>query len=126
MRTRTSTARGGTAGRGTRRMCAPRLCAWGLCMLSVLLLAACGRGGGEPAESRDEAARPVVRVRIDSVRVGSIPELLRTTGATRALRQENVSSPVDGKVNALRVLEGDRVRVGDVIAVVETRSHWRR
>jgi membrane fusion protein (multidrug efflux system) len=105
----------GASGRGKGR---DRLA---LATLAALLLGGCGRGGGETGES-GEPARPIVEVKIDSVRVGSIPELLRATGTTRALRLENLSSPVDGKVNALRVLEGDRVRKGDVLAVVETKE----
>jgi membrane fusion protein, multidrug efflux system len=110
---------GRTPGRFEAPGCARRWRA--LAALAALLIAGCGRGGGEPGES-EERPRPIVDVKIDSVRVGSIPELLATTGTTRALRLENVSSPVDGKLNALRVLEGDRVGKGDVLAVVETKE----
>lgn len=98
-----------------------RLCRL-FCILPWFGLAACNRGGGQPHESDSVPAHPIVDVRIDTVRTGSIPELLHATGRTLALRQENVSSPVDGKVNALRVLEGDHVRAGEVIAVVETKE----
>jgi membrane fusion protein, multidrug efflux system len=112
MRIGASAVRGHAAGRTSRRLGA----------LAAVVLVGCSRGGGEPSGSREEARRPVVEARIDSVRAGSIPELLRSTGTTRALRQENVSSPVDGKVSELHVLEGDRVRKGDVIARVETKE----
>ena len=94
----------------------------GVAGLAVLAASVgCSDGQGQVASS-DEAARPVVEVKIDSVRLGSIPEVLRATGSTQALRRENVGSPVDGKVTALRVLEGDRVRRGDVLAEVETKE----
>jgi multidrug efflux pump subunit AcrA (membrane-fusion protein) len=88
---------------------------------SALIGAGCSRHDHDD-EASDAGVQAVVDVKIDSVRVGSIPELLRVTGRTQALRRENVGSPVDGQVVSLRVLEGDRVRAGDVLARVETRE----
>lgn len=88
-------------------------------LISLLFVSACGNGEGEEAE---ESITPVVEVKIDSVRVGTIPETIGVTGATKVLRQENIGSPIEGKVISLRVLEGDAVKRGQVIAVVETKE----
>ena len=68
--------------------------------LAVLAAGLLGGGGcSRPqagTESQSGAVVPVVEVRLDSVRTGSIPEILVATGSTRALRQEAVCSPVEG------------------------------
>lgn len=91
-------------------------------LLPTILLLACGTGESESKESKEATQQPVVEVKIDSVRLGAIPETIGVTGATKVLRQENISSPIDGKVTALRVLEGDAVKRGQIIAVVETKE----
>jgi len=88
-------------------------------LISLLFLSACGHGEHEEAE---ENVTPVVEVKIDSVRIGTIPETIGVTGTTKVLRQENIGSPIDGKVTSLRVLEGDAVKRGQIIAVVETKE----
>lgn len=87
-------------------------------ILPVIGLAACGGSN----EQNSDPPPPVVEVKIDSVRLGTIPETIGVTGATKVLRQENIGSPIDGKVTSLRVLEGDAVKAGQVIAVVETKE----
>ncbi|MDZ7288442.1 MAG: efflux RND transporter periplasmic adaptor subunit [candidate division KSB1 bacterium] len=88
---------------------------------SLVFLAACGNGASGEEET-EAAVTPVVAVKIDSVRSGSIPEIVAVTGMTKVLRQESISSPIDGKVTSLRVLEGDAVRQGQVIAIVATKE----
>ncbi|MCG3156173.1 MAG: Multidrug resistance protein MdtA [bacterium] len=88
---------------------------------SLAFLTACGNGASGEEETEAPAA-PVVEVRVDSVRSGNIPEVITATGMTKVLRQESISSPIDGKVTSLRVLEGDAVKQGQVIAVVATRE----
>lgn len=90
-------------------------------LLSLVLLAACGNGASEGGED-ETAVTPVVEVKIDSVRSGSIPEVITATGMTKVLRQESISSPIDGKVTSLHVLEGDALRQGQVIAIVATKE----
>jgi len=95
-------------------------------LLPLLLLAflmACGNGESENESEEPEAsASPVVAVKIDSVRLGAIPEVINATGMTKVLRQENIGSPIEGKVTALRVLEGDALKAGQLVAVVETKE----
>ncbi len=95
----------------------------GWCVL-VLALAAgagagCNRSQSEPGEG---VPRPVVAVKLDSLRVGPIAATLRVPGATRALRQETVGAPVDGQIEALDVLPGEPVRAGAVLARLETKE----
>lgn len=88
-------------------------------MIPFCFLIACSRSESEEVEA---SVTPAVEVKIDSVRLGTIPETVGVTGATKVLRQENISSPIDGKVTSLRVLEGDAVKRGQIIAVVETKE----
>lgn len=90
-------------------------------LVSLLFVSACGNGADEGEEDETTVA-PVVEVKIDSVRSGNIPEIIAATGMTKVLRQESISSPIDGKVTSLRVLEGDAVKQGQVIAVVATKE----
>jgi multidrug efflux pump subunit AcrB len=59
-------------------------------LLLAGLASGCGRGQGEGTQPD---TRPVVDVTVDSIRVGSIPEVLEATGRTKVLRQANVGSP---------------------------------
>jgi multidrug efflux pump subunit AcrA (membrane-fusion protein) len=88
----------------------------------VLLLMACGKVENKEGEGSNTA--PIVEVKIDSVHIGTIPKMVSATGMTRVLRQENISSHIEGKVVSLRVLEGDAVSQGQVIAVVETKESY--
>lgn len=90
-------------------------------LVTLLFVSACGNGASGDEET-ETAATPVVEVKIDSVRSGSIPEVIAATGMTKVLRQESISSPIDGKVTSLHVLEGDAVKQGQVIAVVVTKE----
>lgn len=98
-----------------------RFCFLIILLLPAILLMACGE---DPRDDEETAAVtvPVVEVKIDSVRLGSIPEVIGATGTTKVLRQENIGSPIDGKITALRVLEGEAVKPGEVIAMVETKE----
>jgi RND family efflux transporter MFP subunit len=93
----------------------------GLILSPLVVLTACGNGADE-GEDDEATVAPVVEVKIDSVRSGSIPEIIAATGMTKVLRQTSISSPIDGKVTSLRVLEGDVVKQGQVIAVVATKE----
>jgi multidrug efflux pump subunit AcrA (membrane-fusion protein) len=92
-------------------------------LLAVLMTAAgvagCSRSGSDTEQA---APRPVVEVRIDSVRVGPVAATVRAPGATRALRQETVAAPVDGQVASLDVLPGEAVHAGAVLARLETKE----
>lgn len=88
-------------------------------ILLMMFLAACSH---EESEQAQDAPPPVVEVKIDSIRVGAIPEIVRATGMTKVLRQENISSPIEGKITSLKVLEGEAVKPGEVIAMVETKE----
>lgn len=90
---------------------------------AFLLLVALGPGcSGGHSEGAQPQTMAVVDVAVDSVRVGSIPEVLEATGRTRVLRQANVGSPIEGKLTSLHVLEGDAVLRDAVIAVVQTKE----
>lgn len=90
-------------------------------VLIPVFLIACGNSENESEESEATVA-PIVEVKIDSVRLGAIPEVITATGMTKVLRQENISSPIEGKVTSLRVLEGDALKAGQIVAIVETKE----
>jgi len=80
--------------------------------------------GKDPRNDKEGAAAvvPIVAVKIDSVKAGAIPEMINVTGMTKVLRQENSSSPIEGKVTKLSVFEGDVLKRAQVIATVETKE----
>ncbi len=90
-------------------------------MLLLMLLSACGNSESE-SEEAETAVTPIVEVKIDSIRLGAIPEVINATGMTKALRQENISSPIEGKVTKLRIFEGDAIKRGEVMALVNTKE----
>lgn len=90
-------------------------------LLPGIFLTACGNNASESEES-ETAVTPIVEVKIDSTRLGAIPEVINATGMTKVLRQENISSPIEGKVTTLRVLEGDAIKRGEVMALVHTKE----
>lgn len=69
-----------------------------------------GAGTAEVAQSK-----PVPLVRVDTVRTGSISELLEITGSIEATRVARLAAPVEGPVVQLAKREGDRVRPGELI-----------
>ncbi len=90
------------------------------CACACLL--ACGRHAKDAEEEGGAAAPAVVDVKLDSLIVGPVEEVVTAPGRTDVLRKETIASPVAGKVLALKVAEGATVRPGQVVAVVRTKE----
>ena len=91
----------------------------GVVVLTTVLLAGCGRGGGggapAPQAQANEAA--AVTVAVQTIRTGNLSETAAVTGELQAYNDTTVATKLGGKIIEVRVLEGQRVRKGDVIAV---------
>ena len=70
-----------------------------------------------PHASKDPGAAPAVRT--GKAEVGDVRVLLNETGAVEPVRTVVVKSPISGTVRRLLVDEGDTVRVGQALAVIE-------
>jgi RND family efflux transporter MFP subunit len=89
------------------------------CALLPCLIAACARPHNDDEERSNP---PRVAVKTAPIRRGIMPRGLEVTGTTEALRKVRVFSPVAGTLLALKVQEGERVKAGDVLAVVQPRE----
>ncbi len=76
------------------------------------LLAARNRGKGDPKEENSP-------FRLGKVQTEDLQVSVREVGVVDPVTKVDVKSAVSGRVVAIRVREGDRVRVGDMLAEVE-------
>jgi multidrug efflux pump subunit AcrA (membrane-fusion protein) len=82
------------------------------------LLSACG-----PNEKAHEAASAPVRgVQLETVRLQSVPEFYEAAGTVRSATTSVLSAQISGTVLEVRVKAGDRVRRGQLLAVLDDRS----
>jgi multidrug efflux pump subunit AcrA (membrane-fusion protein) len=88
-------------------------------VLLLLLTAGCARPHNDDEE---RTVPPLVSVKTVPVRLGNMPRGLEVTGTTEALRKVRVFSPIAGTLLAMKVQEGEAVRAGDVLAVVQPRE----
>ncbi|MBL8693717.1 MAG: efflux RND transporter periplasmic adaptor subunit [Planctomycetes bacterium] len=99
---------------------------------ALLGIVACGPFGGRttdaPASKPAAASRPAdalpttaerIRVRTQKLQRDAIASYLETTAHIEALREADVFPKVGGIVRELRVEEGDSVRAGDTLAVLD-------
>jgi multidrug efflux pump subunit AcrA (membrane-fusion protein) len=86
--------------------------------LLLLLITGCAR----PHSDEERTVPPLVAVKTVPVRRGIMPRGLEVTGTTEALKKVRVFSPIAGTLLAMKVQEGEAVRAGDVLAVVQPRE----
>ncbi len=95
----------------------PAFRAWALALVasSLLALAACGR------EPRTVSAAPEVvhGVQLVTLQRATIPDTLDSVGTLQAAQTSQLASQIMGNIVEMRVKEGDRVRRGEVLAVLE-------
>jgi membrane fusion protein, multidrug efflux system len=87
--------------------------------LGVLLLRKHGREARESQARRAEAAAGAP-VRAVTVQMGSPTRTVSLIGEVRALRQSTLYAKLSGYVTSMKVDKGDKVRDGQVLAVVES------
>jgi RND family efflux transporter MFP subunit len=86
----------------------------------VAVVAACSR---KPAPEKAEAASaPPVKVTARTVKLEPRPSWYEATGTVNAVTTSAIASKVMGTVLDVRVRVGDRVRAGQVLAVIDARD----
>lgn len=95
-------------------------------VLFVFALAACGvggpPGGGGPGHGGEHVEAPPTVVEVADADTGSVSELLLTHATVESEAQADLFPQAPGTVLEVRRDEGDVVRRGDVLAVVENPS----
>jgi RND family efflux transporter MFP subunit len=83
-------------------------------LLTLAGLAGCS------GEQKQTATQPeVVRGRVTSARKANVPDYLEAVGTVRAAQSSQVASQMMGNILEIRVREGDRVRRGQALAVID-------
>jgi multidrug efflux pump subunit AcrA (membrane-fusion protein) len=81
-------------------------------------LAACGS-----PEKAKEAQRETIRgVQLETVRLQALPDFYGATGTVRSATTSVLSAQISGTVLEMRVKPGDRVKRGQVLAVIDDRG----
>ncbi len=96
-------------------------------VLAVLVAAgasACGMefGGGDPDKGGGRRAVPPTVVSTAVVATGDVDELLEASGTVEARAAADLSPETTGRVTEVRVEVGDRVRKGEVLAVIRNET----
>jgi len=110
-------------GRGHRGRWAVRLANGAL----ITLLVICS-GGGTSSADEDDAGVAVpprasrVPVSVAHVRYEDLNVTVKATGHTETLRRDRVRAPFEARLMALHVTDGDRVKKGQVIAVLMSKD----
>ncbi|MDW8052517.1 MAG: efflux RND transporter periplasmic adaptor subunit [Armatimonadota bacterium] len=94
-----------------------RLGALYIAVATLLTLAACGRRGGAPAPQAQARETAAVSVAVAEIRTGTLVETASVTGELQSYNDVTVATKLGGRIVEVRVLEGDRVRKGEVIAI---------
>jgi RND family efflux transporter MFP subunit len=92
--------------------------------ITLLLALLVTVGGCKRANTEETGASPkaVVAVKIVPIMAAAADVEVHATGQLEALRKEDVIAPVAGRLTSLKVLEGEFVKAGDVLAVIEPRE----
>ncbi len=93
------------------------LLAWSMTLLvTAVLLLLTGVCSNAENQKQARSEKPHPKVKIALVEVKSLTERLELTGSIEPTRFARMASPVEGPVIACPVREGDRVRVGQLLA----------
>lgn len=98
---------------------------WRLASLVVLALAGAGYTAWRfelPAASAPAAIVPAVPVQVASVTRSDVPVYLTGLGTVTAFNSVTVHTRVDGELQQVRFKEGQDVKKGDVLAIIDPRT----
>jgi len=84
--------------------------------LLCVFAAACHRGSGE------EAAQPVVSVRVAKAEIGSIAQPIELVGTITSRQEATISSKISAQIAHMPLLKNRVVRAGEVLAELEARD----
>jgi membrane fusion protein, multidrug efflux system len=76
-----------------------------------------------PAKGGGRAATPAVRVDVAAATRKDVPIYTQGLGTVQALYTVTISPRVDGELTAVRFVEGQTVKVGDVLAQIDARPY---
>ena len=91
-----------------------------IALASLLCFVGCKKKDAE--EEGGAVPKPVVAVKTVPVTVGTANIEVQALGKTEALRKQDIVSPIAGKLISLSVKEGDRVKAGDMLGVIQTKE----
>ena len=92
------------------------------CLLGMLTACAWGCGEKiEPGHSSASAGAPV-KTKVAEARAGTWPLIFEAVGTVQAETASTIGAKLLGTVTAVRVQEGDRVRMGDVLVTIDERQ----
>jgi RND family efflux transporter MFP subunit len=86
---------------------------------AALLLLVALVGCSSETKSANAAPETVSNVSVLTVHRASVPDLLEAVGNVRAVQTSTIASQMMGNIVDIRVHEGDRVRRGQVLAVID-------
>ena len=89
-------------------------------ILCTGLLAGCGSNTGDS----ETDVKPRANVEVAPAVLGTIQDVISSTGSFQVLRDERVKSTINGKIEKVLVLEGDRVTKGQVLVTVLSQESY--
>lgn len=93
-----------------------------LVALATASLVACKKPDASSVQLTSAQKQPAVHVQTAAVVEQPMPEYLTMTGSLRASQESEVAADASGKVTATLVERGQRVKKGDIIAVLDARG----
>ena len=90
--------------------------------VAVLAMVGCTGKSDKPADSK-VAPVPITGVTVVTIAEEAVPELLEVVGTVKARHSAVISSRVPGTLTELRVREGDRVKKGQLIGLIESQEN---
>jgi multidrug efflux system membrane fusion protein len=112
-----------TSGESVRRQFLTPTNSWlGLLLLLSVYLSGCGGSDPKPGSARANVA-PVVPVSVATAERRDMPYYLTGLGSVNAYYTVSVKSRVDGELMQVNFKEGQNVRKGDLLAVIDPRPY---
>ncbi len=87
-------------------------------LLGTLLTSALLSGCGSKSDENTSDVKPRATVEVALAVLGTMNDVVSSTGSFQVLRDERIKSTVNGKIEKVLVLEGDAVNKGQVLATI--------